>query len=152
MTDTVNVSVPKAVTILKCLREILLSSLYLPQHMPNRLERLTMQAVFADQISDYVRVLDLHLTDSSENRSKNTDRAMAAQMLLGTPWEVLLSDNESLLILQTPTREDLQSVKVSFPDQPKNAKAFHRWKNIDVEASQPTEFGPPDENGNEIRT
>jgi len=152
MTETISIKNSEAITILKCLREVLLSAVYVPKHFATRIEQAAWLAILADQIANYAHFLDLYLTDSSENRYKERDYAAALNMLQGLgDWNVVLSDNESVLVVNRPTVTDLQSVKTSFPDKPKNAKAYHRWQRIDVNASQPTEFGPPDKDGNEIR-
>lgn len=151
MTEIVHVKVSDAITVLKCLRELLLATLYLHQHTQDHQERFATRLVYADQMAKYVHVLDLYLTDKSTNRNIEVERQKALRMLHGTEWEAKLSDDESVLVIRVPTLADLQSVKATFPDHPKNAKAYHRWQGIDVEASQPTEFGPPDENGNEIK-
>ena len=146
-----NVSVRDAITTLKCLRELLLGSVYLHQHYKDRNERTAMQVVMANSISEYIFVLDLFLTDKTEARSLQKEAANAMKVLLGGEWTVLLSDHESILVLRIPLHGDEQAIKVSFPEHPQNATAYHRWKEIDIEASKPTEFGPPDENGVEQR-
>ena len=151
MTETVVVTTTDAITVLKCLREVIRSTLYLHHHLPSSLERTAMRTVIADQMAKYAHVLDLYLTDSSANRDIDAERAAALRLLMGTEWEVLLSDGESKLVIRLPTADDAESTKGVFPEHPKNAKAYHRWKNIDTPASQPTDFGPPDQNGQEIR-
>lgn len=152
MTETVFVTNAEAVTVLKCLREVIRSTMYLQHHITSSFERTAMRTAIADQIAKYVHVLDLYLTDSSANRDIEAERVAALRLLiLSQEWEVLLSDGESKLVIRLPTADDAESTSGVFPAHPKNAKAYHRWKNIDTPASQPTDFGPPDQNGHEIR-
>jgi len=146
----VTVKNSEALTILKCLRDLLLGAIYLKHTYRVYKERLAMQVVMAKNIAEYVFVLDLYLTDKTEQRDLEKEQANALELLLGKSWEVLLSDGESKLLLRLPTKGNMHSVRAVFPDMPKNATAYHRWPNIDTPESQPTEFGPPDDEGYEM--
>ena len=142
----------EAVTLLRCLRESLLGAKYAPQYLPKYEEQLAWRTVIADSISKYVFALDQFLTDSVERRDLSKDTGEAVKVvLMNATWTFLLSDDETTVELRLPTKEQPDPVTVTFPDRPANAKAYHRWKLIDIHASQPTEFGPPDEEGREIR-
>lgn len=151
MSDEVTMTVSEAVTTLKCLREILMANYYLTDNVRRYDERIATRLVMADAVAKYLFTLDLFLTDSVESRNIGHDSTKAFKMMRGGEWVVLLSDSESLFVLKQPSASDPQTVKASFPDSPKNAKAYHRWKLIDIPASQPTEFGPPDSVGRETR-
>jgi len=145
-------TVSEAVTLLKCLREAVLGAKYTTQYMPKYEEQLAWNTVIADSVSKYVFALDSFLTDSVDLRDLSKDAGEALRVvLLNAQWEFLLSDNETSVAIRLPTHEDHSAIKLTFPDRPANARAYHRWKLIDIPASQPTEFGPPDENGREIR-
>lgn len=142
----------EAVTLLKCLREAVTGAKYADKYIRKYEERLAWQTVLADNISKYVLALDLFLTDSSENRELAKDRGDTLKALLDMgEWVFLLSDGETTATLRLPTSAKPQVFTLDFPDRPTNAKAYSRWGLINIPASQPTEFGPPDENGQEIR-
>lgn len=142
----------EAVTLLKCLREAVTGARYADKYIRKYEERLAWQTVLADNISKYVLALDLFLTDSSEDRELAKDMGDTLKAILGMgEWVFLLSDGETTATLRLPTSSNPQVFTLEFPNHPANAKAYTRWKMIDIPASQPTEFGLPDEDGNEIR-
>lgn len=141
----------EAVTLLKCLREALLGGKYASQYLKYE-EQLAWRTVIADNVSKYIYSLDQFLTDATDYRSLPDDAGKALKLIvLEIPWSFLLSDGETTMTLCPPTKDDPDPVTMAFPDRPANAKAYHRWKLINIPASQPTEFGPPDEQGREIR-
>lgn len=129
---------------LQSIRELTCAAVEMPEAEPTPAERLVLLGTFVLTMVDCIRALDLYLTDSSQNRDTSTDRRACAAMLAGGEhMQALLSDNESLLIVRLPTVANPESVTMSFPSRPKNAKAYHRWQLLDVPESQPSIFQPP---------
>jgi len=147
----VNVTVSDATQVLACLRDAILAGYYLPQQVPVFAEQQAHRMVLSDQIAKMVFVLDLYLTDSTSARKITQESVFAFRLLLkDTEERFPLSDSESVILLRMPTVQDPETVKAIFPDHPANAKAYHRWQAIGGPASQPKEFGPPNEQGKEI--
>jgi hypothetical protein len=140
----------ETIIALKCLREVLLGSLYLPRHYGTMEQRMAHRLVIASNVSKYLFVIDKFLTGETEARSLDKEAVQAFRLLIGTgEMVVLLSDFETFLVIRLPTHDDPQSVRISFPEHPRNYVPTNRWAVINTDESNPTEFGPPDADGNE---
>ena len=92
------------------------------------------QLQFVPSLMLAVGVLDLYLTGSLSQRTQ-TDSLHAARVLIGKPWSVFLSDEQSQLVVRLPTLDDRRTVYLTDTAVPQK-----RWKRIDTEKAQPTEF------------
>ena len=141
---TVLITVSEGRLALRSIRELACAAVEMPQAEPTPEERLVLLGMFVLTMADCIRALDLYLTDSSQNRDTSTDRRAGATMLAGGEnMQILLSDNESVLLVRLPTEGNPESVTMSFPARPKNATAYHRWQLLDSPESQPNIFNPP---------
>lgn len=125
----------KVQEVLKEAREIVIGLIY-GEH-EGFLERTPEhKTMFVMTICGQINVLDFFLTGALRGRALDLDSVGAAGVIVGEPWRVLLSDNESLLVIRKPTKDDHRYLYLEDPTR----KAAFRWTLIDTPSTQPTEF------------
>ncbi len=140
----------EAVQTLRLIRETCLAALYLPRHVEVEEARMAWRIIQASDLANYLSWLDHYLTGNPLQDVTHHGKK-ALMLVLGMGWMLTLSDQRTCLHLRIPTPEDTESVRATFEAYDDvDRMAEIRWRDIDILEAQPREFGPPDQDMNEI--